>query len=66
MALGRSKKRLGDLLLDEGLITGEQLEKALKLAKETGNRKTDWRNACRKRDCYRAGHHERTVTPAWN
>ena len=38
MALGRSKKRLGDLLLDEGLITGEQLEKALKLAKETGKR----------------------------
>ena len=38
MALGRSKKRLGDLLLDEGLITGEQLEKTLKLAKETGKR----------------------------
>ena len=29
MALGRSKKRLGDLLLDEGLITGEQLENEL-------------------------------------
>ena len=38
MALGRSKKRLGDLLLDEGLITGEQLEKALKLANELEKR----------------------------
>ena len=38
MALGKTKKRLGDMLIEEGLITGEQLDKALKVSKESGKR----------------------------
>ena len=38
MALGKAKKRLGDMLIDEGLITQEQLDKALKMGKESGKR----------------------------
>ena len=38
MALGKTKKRLGDMLIEEGLITGEQLDKALKASKESGKR----------------------------
>jgi type IV pilus assembly protein PilB len=38
MALGKIKKRLGDMLIDEGLITQDQLNKALVAAKETGRR----------------------------
>ena len=34
----KEKKRLGDMLIDEGLITEEQLVKALKTAKESGKR----------------------------
>ncbi len=37
MALGK-KKRLGDMLVEEGAITQEQLDKALKSSKETGKR----------------------------
>lgn len=33
-----SRKRLGDLLVEAGLITGEQLEKALSVQKNTGER----------------------------
>ena len=38
MPIRKEKKRLGDMLIDEGLITEEQLVKALKAAKETGKR----------------------------
>ncbi len=38
MPVRKEKKRLGDMLIDEGLITEEQLAKALKSAKETGKR----------------------------
>ena len=33
MAIRGMKKRIGDMLIEENLITQEQLEKALKLAK---------------------------------
>ena len=36
MAIRGMKKRIGDMLIEENLITQEQLEKALKLAKESG------------------------------
>ena len=32
----RERKRMGDMLLDEGLVTEEQIEFALKAAKEDG------------------------------
>lgn len=38
MPIRKEKKRLGDMLIDEGLITEEQLVKALKTAKESGKR----------------------------
>lgn len=38
MPVRKEKKRLGDMLIDEGLITEEQLVKALKTAKESGKR----------------------------
>jgi type IV pilus assembly protein PilB len=38
MSLGKIKKRLGDMLIDEGLISQDQLNKALVSAKETGRR----------------------------
>jgi type IV pilus assembly protein PilB len=38
MSLGKIKKRLGDMLIDEGLITQDQLNKALVAAKETNTR----------------------------
>lgn len=38
MALGKAKKRLGDMLIEEQLITEEQLGKALNAAKESGKR----------------------------
>lgn len=38
MAIRGMKKRIGDMLIEENLITQEQLEKALKLAKESGKK----------------------------
>ncbi|MCM1105890.1 MAG: GspE/PulE family protein [Blautia sp.] len=38
MAFRGNKKRLGDMLIEEGLITDEQLGKALAVAKEKGKR----------------------------
>jgi type IV pilus assembly protein PilB len=38
MALRRVKKRLGDILIEEGLINQEQLDKALRIGKETGKK----------------------------
>ena len=35
MALRREKKRIGDMLINENVITQEQLEQALKKSKET-------------------------------
>ena len=34
MAFRREKKRIGDMLINENVITQEQLEKALPIAKE--------------------------------
>ena len=38
MAIRGMKKRIGDMLIEENLITQEQLDKALKLAKESGKK----------------------------
>ena len=38
MALIRKKMRLGDVLINEGAITEEQLQKGLELQKQTGQR----------------------------
>lgn len=38
MAIRANKKRIGDLLIDEGLITEEQLMKALPIAREKGKK----------------------------
>lgn len=38
MELTRKKKRLGDMLIEEGLITQEQLEKALPIQKSAGKK----------------------------
>ena len=38
MAVRGMKKRIGDMLIEENLITQEQLDKALKLAKESGKK----------------------------
>lgn len=38
MAFRKQKKRLGEMLIEEGLITEEQLEKALQVSKDSGKR----------------------------
>ena len=38
MALGKAKKRLGDMLIEEGMINEQQLDKALQSAKDSGKR----------------------------
>lgn len=38
MAFRKQKKRLGEILIEEGLITEEQLEKALAVSKDSGKR----------------------------